>query len=134
MNRKLISTKAISTDAGVLLLRLFSLFFMYYGWDKLANFQEKVEYWPDPFHIGKAASLSLTIFGEFVCPFFIVLGLFTRIFLTPAIITMLVAILHAHAGQSLLEREHALSFLVVFLAIFLTGPGKFSVDALLKKS
>ncbi len=133
MLRKLISTKAISLDAGVLLLRLFSLFFLYYGWDKLANFGEKVTYWPDPFHIGKAASLSLTIFGEFICPIFIVPGLLTRVFLVPAIITMLVAIIHAHAGQSLLEREHAISFLVIFCAIFLIGPGKYSLDALIKK-
>jgi putative oxidoreductase len=133
MLQKLISRKAISIDAGVFILRLFSLFLMYYGWDKLANFEEKVAYWPDPLHVGQPASLMLTIFGELICPAFIVVGLFTRLALIPSILTMLVAIFVGHAGQPILEREHAISFLVPFMAILLIGPGKYSVDARLKK-
>jgi putative oxidoreductase len=132
MLRRLLSIKPFSFDAGVLVLRLFSLFLMYQGYDKVMNFEEKASYWPDPFHIGGTASLSLTIFGELVCPIFIILGLMTRIALIPSIINMTFAILIGHTGQPFLEREHAFSFLIPFIAIFLMGPGKYSLDARMK--
>ena len=131
---RLISIKPFSIDAGVLLLRLFSgLFMMHYGWKKFTGFAERAQSFPDPFHIGSPASLGLTIFGELICPVFIVLGLFTRLSLIPSIITMLVATFYAHAGQSIIEREHAISFLIPYLAIFLIGPGRYSIDALRNK-
>lgn len=133
MFKRLFETKPFSVDAGLLLLRLFSLFLMYYGYDKAINFAEKASYWPDPFHIGGSASLSLTIFAELICPLFIVLGLFTRLALLPAIVNMIFAILIGHVGQPFIEREHAFSFLIPFVVLFLTGPGKYSVDALRKK-
>lgn len=134
MFRRVLSSKPFSIDAGVLLLRLFSgLFMMYYGWKKFTGFEERSASFPDPFHIGSPASLSLTIFGELVCPVFIVLGLFTRLALIPSIITMLVATFYAHAGQPIIEREHAISFLIPYLAIFFIGPGRYSIDALKNK-
>lgn len=134
MIKKLLGTKSFSIDAGVLLLRLFSgLFMMHYGWKKFIGFEERAASFPDPFHIGSPVSLSLTIFGELVCPAFIVLGLFTRLALIPSIITMLVATFYAHSGQSIMEREHAISFLIPYLAIFLIGPGRYSIDALRNK-
>jgi len=130
MLKKLLTTKPFATDAGLLLLRLFSgLVMMNYGWDKLMNFTEKAAYWPDPFHVGGSASLALTIFGELICPFFITLGLFTRIALIPAGINMIMAIAIGHVGQPLDAREHALSFLIPYLVLFLLGPGRFSADA-----
>jgi putative oxidoreductase len=134
MIRFLLSIKPFSTDAGLLLLRLFAgPVMMYYGWDKLANFSEKAAYWPDPFHIGGAASLSLTIFGELICPFFIAIGLFTRVALVPSIINMVMAIAIGHIGQPLDAREHALSFLIPYVVLFLAGPGRFSLDGQLRK-
>lgn len=134
MLSKLLSSKPFSIDAGVLLLRLFSgLFMMHYGLKKFMGFEERAASFPDPFHIGSAASLSLTIFGELFCPAFIVVGLFTRMALFPSIITMLVATFYAHAGQTIIEREHAISFLIPYLAIFLIGPGRYSMDALRNK-
>jgi putative oxidoreductase len=133
MLKRLLSSKPFLIDAGVLMLRLFSGFLMYYGWDKLANFEEKSSYWPDPFHIGGTASLSLTIFAELICPVFVILGLFTRVALVPVMINMAMAILIGHSGQPFMEREHAFSFLMPFLAIFLIGPGRYSLDALRNK-
>ena len=106
---------------------------MYQGWDKVIHFQEKQSYWPDPFHIGGTASLSLTIFAELVCPAFIIVGFLTRVALIPAMVNMVMAILIGHVGQPFLAREHAFSFLVPFIVLFLTGPGRYSVDQALKK-
>lgn len=133
MFKKILSPTPVSLNAGLLLLRLFSLFLMYYGYDKVVNFSDKAAYWPDPLNVGSAASLSLTIFAELVCPVFIILGLFTRLALIPAIINMGFAILIGHTGQPFLAREHAFSFLVPFLVLFLAGPGNYSIDALPRK-
>jgi len=134
MLKKLLSSKPFALDAGLLLLRLFSgLVMMNYGWDKLMNFTEKAAYWPDPFHVGGSASLALTIFGELISPFFITLGLFTRIALIPAIINMIMAIAIGHVGQPLDAREHALSFLIPYLVLFLTGSGRYSLDSFVLK-
>ncbi|MCU0397920.1 MAG: DoxX family protein [Cyclobacteriaceae bacterium] len=133
MLRKLLSIKPISIDAGVLLLRLFSVFLMVYGWDKFINFEEKSSYWPNPFHIGSVATLVLTIVAELVCPVFIILGFYTRIALVPAMINMIMAILIGHTGQPFMEREHAFSFLIPFVVIFLNGPGRYSMDAIIRK-
>ena len=134
MIKRILDIKPFSIDLASLLLRLFSgLFMMYYGWKKFTGFEERAESFPDPFHIGSPASLGLTIFGELVCPVFIVLGLFTRVALIPSIITMLVAIFYAHAGDPIIQREHAFSFLIPYLALFFIGPGKYSVDGLIRK-
>ncbi|MCK6617792.1 MAG: DoxX family protein [Cyclobacteriaceae bacterium] len=130
---KFVTRTPFYPDAGLLILRLFSLFLMYYGYDKLVNFSEKAAYWPDPFYIGRAASLSLTIFAELVCPVFIIFGLFMRVALLPAIINMSLAIFIGHTGQPFLAREHAFSFLIPFVVLFLTGPGKYSLDASIHK-
>ena len=134
MRDKLFSVKAISIDSGLLLLRIFSgLFMMYYGWDKLVHFDEKAADWVDPFLLGGTISLGLTILAELICPVFITIGLYTRVALIPAVINMVVAILVGHSGQPLIEREHAFSYLIPYVVIFLAGPGRYSLDGFLRK-
>lgn len=129
----MLSPTPYSVDLALVFLRMFTLFLVYYGYDKLIHFAEKATYWPDPFGIGPASALRLTVFAELVCPLFVFLGLFTRLALIPAIINMLFAVLIGHTGQPFMEREHAFSFLIPFVVIFLTGPGKYSIDAILRK-
>lgn len=133
MLKRLLGHASISVDVAVLLLRLFTLFLVYYGYDKLVHFEEKATYWPDPFHVGPEISLGLTVFAELICPLFVFMGLFTRLALLPAIINMLFAVLIGHTGEPFMAREHAFSFLIPFIVIFLTGPGKYSLDATLRK-
>ncbi len=132
MLRPLLNPAPYSTDTALLLIRLFMLFMVYYGYDKLVHFEEKAAYWPDPFHIGSDVTLALTITAELVCPVLVAAGFYTRIALVPAIVNMLFAIFIGHNGQPFMEREHAFSFLVPFVAIFLAGPGKFSLDVILR--
>lgn len=133
MLKRLLNPTPFSVDLGLLLLRTFTLFLVYYGYDKTVHFTEKAAYWPDPFKIGGEATLMLTILAELVCPLFVFLGLFTRVALIPAIINMLFAVLIGHGGEPFIQREHAFSFLIPFVVIFLAGPGKFSIDAILRK-
>jgi putative oxidoreductase len=130
----LVSTHSMGAGWAALLLRLGAGFFMaLHGWEKLINFNEKVTGWPDPLGVGDFASLSLTVFSELVCSVLVMLGLFTRPALAVLIITMLIIVFVVHAGDPLGDREHALLFLIPYVALFLLGPGRLSVDSLLKK-
>ncbi len=85
----------------------------------------------DPFGISATPSLILSVFAEFVCSVLLILGLGVRLAAIPLIINMLVAILHAHAGQPFAKKELAVIYLVIFLGFFILGAGKYSVDHLL---
>jgi len=70
---------------------------------------------------------------EFFGGLFFMLGLFTRFVSIPLAITMAVAAFIAHHGQITGDGEHAFLFLLIFVAFFFIGSGKWSVDYLLKK-
>ncbi len=126
---RLLSIKPLSINLGLLLLRLSSgLLMMQYGWEKFSRFNEYVSDFPDPLGISNPVSLGLTVFAELVCPVFIVLGLWTRVAIIPLVVQLLIVIFIVHGGEPLTEREHALSFLMPYLALFLAGPGTYAID------
>lgn len=121
-----------ATDAGVLFLRVaFGLLMMVHGWGKFSNFEQMSGGFPDPFGLGPTVSLSLAIFAELGCSLLLLLGLGTRLALVPLIITMLVAIFYAHAGDPWGDKEMAVLYLTVYAALMATGPGRFSLDRIL---
>jgi len=71
--------------------------------------------------------------SEFFGGLLLALGLFTRFATIPLIITMAVAAFVAHHGQITGDGEHAFLFLLIFVAFFFIGSGKWSVDYLLKR-
>lgn len=134
MLKQFLSIRPIALDAGLFLLRvIFGLLLMQYGWEKFSKFAEWSSTFPDPLGVGSTVSLAMCIFAELFCAGLLVLGLFSRVVLIPLIFNMLVVALIVHADDSMREREHALSFLVPFLTIFLAGPGKYSLDNLFMK-
>lgn len=82
----------------------------------------------DPFGIGDTPTLILALIGEVVAPIFIIIGFKTKLATIPSIITMAVAAFVIHAKDDLGTKEHALLFMFAFVAIFLAGAGKYSVD------
>ena len=104
-----------------------------HGLDKLKTFSQKSATFPDPFGIGHSTSLSLVVFAEFFCAAFIILGLFTRLAAIPLIIAMGVALFITHHGQLFGDGENAGVYLFIFIALFLTGPGRFSLDKFIAK-
>jgi putative oxidoreductase len=63
----------------------------------------------------------------------IAIGLFTRPAALYVVVHFTVVVLVAHAGDTLKERELALMFGLVALAIALIGPGRYSLDAALAR-
>jgi putative oxidoreductase len=78
----------------------------------------------------------MTVFAEFFCAAFVVLGLFTRLACIPLIIAMGVAFFLVHnaryaAGPG--GGELALLFFIGFIVLLFMGPGKISLDNLIGK-
>ncbi len=126
----------------LLFVRLFwGLQFLFAGWGKFidintaAGFFEKLNI-PVP-----TFSAYLTATFEVLGGLALVLGLGTRLFSIPLIVIMLTALFTAHKGFianfwvnpfGILEQT-PFTFLMAALILWAFGPGKFSIDALLKR-
>lgn len=117
-------------DIGLLILRIGAsvLLFTGHGWPKLMGFNERLNTFADPIGLGSPVSFLLVLFAEVVCSVLVLLGFFTRLAVIPPIIFFLIAALVQHADDPWQRKEFALIFLVPYLALLFTGPGRFSLD------
>ena len=129
---------SVVSSVGLLILRVgIGVYLMTHGWGKLQMLLGgQFEQLGDPIGVGTTLSLILALFGEFVCPLLVVLGLFTRVAAVPPVITMAVAAFVVHASDPWTmgggpSKEPALLYLIPFLALVFTGPGRWSLDAVL---
>lgn len=115
---------------GILVLRLgFALTMVIkHGWSKLMNFGSMMGTFPDPLNIGSTASLALAVSSELLCALLVTLGLFTRLASIPLIISMAVAFFIVHGQDAFSKKEMAFLYMIAFLAIFILGSGKYSLD------
>lgn len=104
-----------------------------HGWGKLQRLfsGEPIEF-GDPYGLGPVASLALATFAEFLCAALVMVGLMTRWALIPLIITMLTVVFMVHLGDPYSRVEKGILFLAPYVALLLTGPGAYSLDALIK--
>lgn len=115
---------------AVLVLRLsFGFLMIPHGYDKMQNFLAGKHDFPDPLHVSPMVSHGLTVFAEFFCSILLVLGFFTRPALVILLGCMAIISFSIHEADPLGDKEHALLYLFAYLAIFLTGAGKYSIDA-----
>ncbi len=130
MKKLLFSNRPFATDLGLLLLRIAVGGFMAvsHGWGKFQKLISGDFSFADPLGIGEEASFILTVFAELFCGILVVAGLFTRAALIPLIITMIVAVFIVHADDPFGKQEFGLLFLIPYMTLFLTGPGKYSLD------
>lgn len=122
------------TSLGLFILRVgFGLTIaLQHGLPKILDFANKTTSFPDPLGVGSTASLSLMVLAEFICGIFVALGLFTRLAVIPLIIAMGVAFFVFHAPDPFAKKEMAFLYFLAFTSIFAAGPGKFSVDGLIR--
>jgi putative oxidoreductase len=130
MLKKMFSNQAVNTDFALLFLRIVLAFLLArHGYEKFQNLLAGATDFPDPLHIGKVTSLVLTVGAEFFCSILLALGFFSRIALAGLIICMFVIVFVFHFSAPIDDREHGLLYLISFVALLLTGTGKYSFDS-----
>lgn len=138
MFQKLLSAgrwSASSTNWASLILRLtLGGLMARHGYSKLMQMLGGDYSFADPIGLGEPASLVLTVFSEFFCSLLLMLGLWTRMALIPLIFTMLVIVFVMHFSDPLDDKEHPLMYLLPYVALFLLGSGRFSLDAFFSKN
>lgn len=119
---------SILPDLSKLFLRMAAGLMLLHGTQKIINYAEWAPQFGNPIGLGPEISLMLCIFAEFFCTLLVMLGLFTRTAVIPLIANMCVIVFIVHAEDSLKDKELAVIFLFIFLAIYASGPGKYSLD------
>ncbi len=126
------SGKAVSLFLLALRI-LFGGLFLYHGLQKWSNFSDLSAAFPDPLGVGSQLSLILAIFGEVICSFAFLGGILFRLAVIPMIVTMSVAFFIVHGNDPFAVKELAFIYLIVFVLMFLMGPGSYSVDRLIAR-
>lgn len=96
----------------------------------MMNFSALSDSFPSVLGFGSYTTLMVSIFCEICCSLFLIAGLLHRLVLIPMIVTMAVAFFDVHDAM-MPEGELALIYLIVFIILFLTGPGRYSFDYLI---
>lgn len=118
-----------TTHFGLLLFRLgFGVGMMTHGYGKLLKVLQGNFDFADPIGLGPAVSLVLTAFAEFIAPIFIIIGWKTRWAALFPMLTMLVAFAITHDGDPFSRKEKSFVYLIAFLALYFTGPGRYALD------
>jgi putative oxidoreductase len=133
--RKLTSVtySASAFNTAMFLLRVGSgVLLMSHGYSKLVHFADMKNKFINFMGLGTTLSLSLTIFAEFFCAIFVIIGLFTRLVVIPPIVNLCVALFVAHHGDVFGDGEKAALYLLCFITILLCGPGRASVDGMIR--
>ena len=134
--KRLLTTSytAFSFNLATLLLRFaLGILMIVHGYDKLVHFNAYKQTFFNFLHLGQTVSPSLSIFAEFFCALFLMIGLFTRLTVIPLIINMIVAVFFVHNSDFFGQGERATLFLAGYFALLLVGPGKASVDGIMGK-
>lgn len=130
-----VKTNTLINDIVLLLVRVFVGFAMLsHGYPKLQMLLSgEPIHFVDVFGMGEKTSLIITVFAEFVCSIFLILGLFSRWAALFILIVMAVAALYVHRADPFDKRELSLLYFSIYLLLFAFGAGKFSVDGMISK-
>ena len=132
-NYLLAAPKAATGQSLILMTArvVFGFLFMSHGIAKWIMFKDVTETFHDPIGLGSSVSFWLVLFAEILCSFGCILGALFRLSLIPMIFSMCVAVFVVHSGDPLNTVEPALMYLTIFVLMFFSGPGEFSVDRII---
>ena len=126
-----------STDAGLLLLRIGTgvILFTRHGWEKVSILSLINPHFPDPLHIGHNTSWILALLGDGILSLLLVIGVGTRWIALYSFVVIFVAWAFVHHFTFLGKTPGAdhgeliALYLSAFLALMVTGAGRYSIDA-----
>lgn len=130
----------INKDLGLLFLRLLiGVLMALIGYEKLIHFTEMAasDFWAkNVSFLGMTGTvpLALTVFAEFFCSLFIIVGFLTRfsslilMFCMGYIFTVVFPSAPITTGEHGMEFNTAFTYFVIYFVLVLTGPGKYSID------
>jgi putative oxidoreductase len=140
---RLLNAKFVPTnvDAGLLLLRVGTGFilFMRHGWEKVSRLTLINSTFPDPLHLGHSVTWTMAMLSDGVLSLLVILGLGTRWIALYSFLEIFVAWAFVHhfsfLGKSPAADHGELIalYLSAFLALMVTGSGRYSLDAALDK-
>ncbi|GAB4041564.1 DoxX family protein [Spirosoma gilvum] len=132
--RKFFSAEGIWQEGGLALIRIaVGLQLVYHGWEVFDPVQIK-EYATWEVFKPMSSPLIMAYLGkgsELVAGILLTAGFLTRIGCLITIGTMLYITFYIGHGKFWYEDQHPFLFVLLALVFFFTGPGKWSVDALL---
>ncbi len=137
MLKKIIQLKSLppNSDSGLLILRLTTItpLFLKHGIEKIFTFSQMAAHFPDPLHIGPVPSLVFAMVSDSICTLLMILGLATRWAAAIVFVNVFVAWALVHHfeffGHAADHGELIVLYLGVTLTLFLSGPGRYSLDA-----
>ena len=109
---------------------IFGGLLLVHGIQKIMAYDTLCATFPDPIGLGSKYSSQLAIFAEFFCSLGVITGALFRLALIPIIITMWTAAFVTLKGAPWSQVELPVSYLIVFALLFVSGPGRLSLDAL----
>jgi putative oxidoreductase len=127
-----------SVDFTLLVLRVWMgmSLFLKHGLGKLLGYSQMVASFPDPLHIGTHASLAISLLSDGICSILVILGLATRwsaLLIFVNVFAAWATVVHFQFfGRAATAGELVFLYLGGFLSIFLAGPGRFSLDSLIR--
>ena len=122
-------TDSRSLSLLLLCLRVFfGLMLMMHGLEKIYTYTELSLVFPDPLGIGGDLTLLCVICAEVLCALGFMLGALYRLAMLPMIFVMAMAFFYIH-NSNFFEGELAFIYLIVFVLMYIAGPGEYSVDA-----
>jgi putative oxidoreductase len=127
-----------SVDLGLLVLRIWvaASLLMLHGVGKADRLFGDNPTFRSVFGLSPVVSLALAVVGEVVAPVFLLVGFAARWAALLSATTMATAFIVAHGSALSGERSGELPFvyLAAMVALFLAGPGRFSVDGRAEKA
>lgn len=87
----------------------------------------------DPIGLGAKTSLIMVVLAEVGCSFLLIAGLASRVALFGLIFTMFVVVFVTHGSDPLEVKETPILYLLIYVVLFVSGSGKYSLDYLISK-